>query len=623
MRRASAGLVLALALGLGLACGKTDQSECRYCVSAGGGAAGSGGGRADSGSGGSIAGAGAGAPPLVGLSCGQPALHAPLTRWSDLDLDRTLDQFFGDDGARLTLSDSYYDRGPTPGFVTALLDVARARAASAIDDQQSYEVCEASPDGEPTCIEKWIRDYGLELYRRPLNDAQAAGYVEQFSRESSLGGPQLAAQNVLVSMLLSPFFVFRIELAADDGPTPGSPLDPFEIAARLSYFATRQAPDDRLLASARSGALSTAAERSQQLARLQATLQGRFGREQQHVEWLAPDALSLTRPELDPALVADMQTQQRAFISDVFDRDGELLTLLTSPHQFLDARLAEHYGVGPLAGQAFQALDLEPTLFSGLLSQGAFLAARTRPTLRGKAIREALLCEQLPAPPSMPPVALNDGATPRERIENATAQSAICPACHSLMDPVGFALEAFDDQGRLTGFDTSGSIKDLRDGQSVDVAGPGELGKWLAESPLVRSCTVQRYLDYALDRPAQVFRPPDAGWVDCLSRALGSEGLNLTRLAQLLITSDAFSRKDGEALAQPAAAASSAVSPLQHAFEEASALQTAFPDATDAATLQGFMAALQQVERTEATDPGSGAAGGQAAGGAPNAGGAP
>jgi hypothetical protein len=97
----------------------------------------------------------------------------------------------------------------------------------------------------------------------------------------------------------------------------------------------------------------------------------------------------------------------------------------------------------------------------------------------------------------------------RERVAQHRANPA-CASCHSVMDPVGFALENYDAVGRWrtaeggTPVDASGS---LPSGASFD--GAAELQRALLSRPeLFVSTLVEKLLTYALGRGLEYYDAP-------------------------------------------------------------------------------------------------------------------
>jgi hypothetical protein len=134
---------------------------------------------------------------------------------------------------------------------------------------------------------------------------------------------------------------------------------------------------------------------------------------------------------------------------------------------------------------------------------------RTSPVLRGKWILENILGTPPPPPPPDVP-ALNekeDGSkakvlSMRERMaEHRT--NPVCASCHSMIDPLGFALENFDAVGRwrdvdetFAPIDTSGSLPD-----GSKTYGPAALRDALLSHPERFVTTMaEKLLTYALGR---------------------------------------------------------------------------------------------------------------------------
>jgi hypothetical protein len=315
--------------------------------------------------------------------------------------------------------------------------------------------------------------------------------------------------------------------------------------------------------------------------------------------------------------------------------------LFTGARPRVSDSLTAHYG-GDLP---------QPALSAGLLTSGAFLSVRPRPTQRGLTVTSGLLCNRTPEHPANLDGNLGAGTTGRERITAVTAPTPICNGCHQTFDPAGFALEAFDEQGRLTGFDTSGSVRPEPASNVLPVAGPSELGQAIFQTPAGLTCAMRHYLEYALDReltpstfavkgarpnpgpqptnPAIAPEPPqlepEARWVDCLVRMhVTSQGLDLTAAAEAIATSNLMRTR--ARLPRYVNAIDTSVDPLEHAFQETRQLKGAFQEASEESVIQRYADALLQLQATDRDQPqpagegGAGGAGGES--GAPS-GGAP
>jgi hypothetical protein len=150
-----------------------------------------------------------------------------------------------------------------------------------------------------------------------------------------------------------------------------------------------------------------------------------------------------------------------------------------------------------------------------LLGQGSILtvssyANRTSPVLRGKWILTNILGTPPPAPPpNVPPFNETASGTVRERMVQHRSNPA-CSGCHSVMDPVGFAMESFDAIGHSRTKDNGAPIDasgQLPDGTKVD--GPASMITALAAHPeqFVRTMTAMM-LTYALGRGLDYYDMP-------------------------------------------------------------------------------------------------------------------
>jgi hypothetical protein len=580
-------------------------------------------------------------PPSLGYldSCAGAVPRSPVNRWSILDLDQSLDGWFGPGTtlASVAAPDFEYVRDISRYFVDALLHVAQERVKGVVTDDAVFEICDAEAASEPGCIQAFLDEWGGKLYRQPLTSEQREAYVAQFRGASSQSTSANAARNALVSMVLSPYVVLRLEMG--DSKVTGR-LAAHEIASRLSHFAGRLAPDAELLAAAESGSLQSSEERTQQLRRIWSTPQGRQGRVLTHLEWLGIRSFN-ERADLSADLRSDMTTQVGMLMDDLLQGPSPTLqSLLTWSREPLNQRLANHYGIRPPEGDGFQRVDLDSRLFAGVLSTGAFLTRYQRPTARGLQVLDAFLCMDVPPPVDFEGP-LPEGGTPRARITAAIAQSPSCVACHQLMDPVGFALEAFDDQGRITNFDSSGSFPPAAGVTPTIVANPGELGAAIAQSGRGQACAAQRYLEFSLDRklfttaialgirmpeppngapPIPVRSDPDERWFECLQQASQpSNGFDFTQVAEALAASNLFLTR-----AEPSrrvVAFDISVNPLEHAAQETAQFRGVFTNAADETVIQRYQEALldELAEQTRG-EGGEGGGSGETSGGAAGAG---
>ena len=176
-------------------------------------------------------------------------------------------------------------------------------------------------------------------------------------------------------------------------------------------------------------------------------------------------------PEYDDALRSAMIRETQLFCRSIQDEDRSIIDFLDADYTFVNERLARHYGIEGVSGEAFRRVSLAGTPRAGVLTQASVLAAtsnptRTSPVKRGKWILENILGTP-PAPPPSGVEALKEGGaagssgTLRDRMERHRTDPA-CASCHRRMDPLGFALENFD---------AVGAWRTVEDGRPIDATG--------------------------------------------------------------------------------------------------------------------------------------------------------
>ena len=315
-------------------------------------------------------------------------------------------------------------------------------------------------------------------------------------------------------------------------------------------------PDDALFAAADGGKLATRDQVAAQAQRMLMDTRARQTVSAFHREWLelnhaleAPKA-PLLYPKWSPQLAADLYKESQTFVDQVFWTDGKLGTLLTAPYSYVNANVAQHYGVGAPGGpaDAFSKVMLDASQRAGILTQGTFLAShaspdQTSPVRRGKFVREQLLCQPVPPPPNnivIKPPEYDPTSSTRERF-SAHEKETLCAGCHVAMDPIGFGLEHYDATGRFRtmdgphAVDASGALT----GTDVDGTFDGAIqlvGK-LAASRDVAGCVTTQWFRYANGREEST---EDACALEGLRSGFESGQRDMRNLPLAIVTSDSF-----------------------------------------------------------------------------------
>ena len=358
-----------------------------------------------------------------------------------------------------------------PYNVTGISDTASRR--------KIFTCRPTSGDDEPACASKIIRNLATQAFRGPVSDRDLTGLMKFYNDGRKEGDFEYAIGGAIEAILASPQFLFRLE------GTPGTlragqsyRLSDMELASRLSYFIWAAAPDEELKKLAASGRLSTPGVYGKQVARLLAdprseALSTRFARQWLRlgdVDTVLPDAVAY--PYFDRTLGDAFIRESELFFDSLVREDRSLLDLLTADYSFVNERIARHYGIPNVTGNAFRRVTL-PAERRGILTHGSVLvltsvADRTSPVMRGKWVMEVMMGSPPPAPPpNVPTLEETKGEvagkvlTVRERMEEHR-KNPQCTSCHRVIDPLGLALENFDVTGKYR-------IKDA--GMPVDPSG--------------------------------------------------------------------------------------------------------------------------------------------------------
>ncbi|HEV3202120.1 MAG TPA: DUF1588 domain-containing protein [Bryobacteraceae bacterium] len=398
-------------------------------------------------------------------------------------------------------------------------------------------------------------------FRRPVADDDVAQYLALFRAARKQGQEfEPAILFTLRAVLVSPKFLFLAE-----PPNPGPdirPIDPYSLAARMSYFLWGSMPDELLTDIAAAGKLHDPAVVHELIPRMLRREQTLDFTKRFVDQWLrtrlldadkAPDAKLFPAWSADEDLRSDIRLQPAIFFHEILKRNLSVLNLIDSNATVLTRKLVRHFGAEQIqiTGDAQQPQWIELPKGStrgGLLGMPAVLAVssypyRTSPVLRGAWILESMLGTPPPPPPAdVPPLEKQASAeTPRSVREMLTQHRAnpACAACHSRIDPLGFALENYDFIGRWRDRDAGKPVDnrgELPDGAIVE--GPQSLkGALLDRKDLfVRNLTA-KLLGYALGRGLTL---EDSCTVDRIVAELRENDYRAQKLIELIVLSLPF-----------------------------------------------------------------------------------
>lgn len=370
---------------------------------------------------------------------------------------------------------------------------------------------------DAACAEAFLRPVGRVLFRRPLDQAELSQTIDLANR----AGEQLDSFYEglafgLTSLLVSPNFLFVID-DVENAADAGAKLTDYAKASRLSFFLWNTTPDLELLAAAESGGLSTSkdieaqVERMMQSPRLHRGVQAFFTDMLHLDEFDHLEKDNLIYPAFDPQVIEDARDQLLMTIEHhLLDEGADYRDLFLTRKTVMN---------GPL-GRVYRTPVSEPDLWTsyefserdgraGIQSLAGFIAlhshpGRSSPTIRGKAVRELLLCQTVPDPPAEIDFSVFNEAgaqkmTARERLDVHNSVPS-CAGCHRLTDGIGLSLENYDGAGQFRTKDAGQHIDVSGDLDGIEYENQFGLAEALSQNPGVPVCLVRRTLAYGLAR---------------------------------------------------------------------------------------------------------------------------
>jgi mono/diheme cytochrome c family protein len=437
---------------------------------------------------------------------------------------------------RVITDDNVYMNYASVGSVQIGGPYKSSRSAKDTPSRRAIFVCQPTFSAdERGCATKILSRMARFAYRRPATNPDVQTLLQFFDDGRRDGGTfDAGIQFALERMLVDPDFLLRVHRdppsTAHGASTQNTyRLSDIEVASRLSFFLWSSIPDERLLAFAEQGQLTNPPTLEKEVRRMLAdpraadALVNDFAAQWLNLRRVDEVVVDPERyPNYDLSLLQGFQRETELFVGSTLREDRSVVDLLNANYTFVNERLARHYGIPGIYGSRFRRVTLpNPDQRGGLLAEGALLATtsypdRTSPVLRGKWLLNNIF--GLPVPPPPPGVDQNlpeskSGAMPasiRERLAQHRKDPS-CASCHSVIDPLGFALENFDVIGGWRTVDESGQPVDAS-GSTVSgakVEGLSGLRALLLEQPDQFPRTVtEKLLAYALGRRLEYYDRP-------------------------------------------------------------------------------------------------------------------
>jgi hypothetical protein len=411
---------------------------------------------------------------------------------------------------------------------------------------------------EADCATRIFANVARQAFRRPITESDLAGALEFYEQGRAQGADfEGGIQKGLMAILASPKFLYRAH-TPPEGLAPGSTfaINDLELASRLAFFIWSSQPDDTLLEVAAEGRLGDPAELEAQVRRMLRDPKANALVTNFAFQWLNVNGMEQVNPDrtIFPQftydLIPDFTKELELFIGSIFTEDRPVTELLTADYTFLNERLSLHYGLNVVRGGQFQYVKLDDPQRFGLLGKGAVLmttsyANRTSPVIRGAYILSKLIGTPPPSPPpnveAFPEIAEGQAhVTVRERLEQHRNNPA-CQSCHSVIDPLGLALENYNAVGQWRAKDEDAGIPIDASGQLTNgtpVSSPADLWRALVAKPERFAQTfTEKLLTFALGRELQYYDMPA---LRRIVRDAAADDYTLSALVLGIVQSEAF-----------------------------------------------------------------------------------
>ncbi len=402
-----------------------------------------------------------------------------------------------------------------------------------------------------------IEAFSRRAFRRPVAKTEIDRLLKLFAESQTKGESyDLGVKHMLKAVLVSPYFLFRIERPSAADGTKAYRIDDHELAVRLSYFLWSSMPDAELFRLAEEKKLSDAETLAKQVRRMLMDSKASALTESFAGQWTKIRKLDDARPSIEsfPTFTSRLKQAMTQEVLTFFDalrrEDRSVLELLDANYTYVNEDLANHYGIKGIKGPEMQKVTLkEENHRGGLTGMAGILAltshtSRTSPTLRGKWVLEVVFG----TPPEPPPPDAGQIKEEKQKGKEVTsfrellqrhARDAGCAGCHRKIDPLGFGLENFDPIGRwrpaggVQKIDASGT---LPSGEKFN--GAKELKQLFLKrkGEFVRNITEQM-LSYALGREIKYY---DEATVQALTMNLEKNDFRFGVLIQSVVQSYPF-----------------------------------------------------------------------------------
>lgn len=401
-----------------------------------------------------------------------------------------------------------YERGVAVSreWIAASGEMAVAAAREVVDRLPILAGIENDTPDRSEKIRKFAEDFARHAFRRPLTPAESER-IESILRENQSNLDTGLLRAVLM-VLKSPSFLYT-NLPSEDSQRSSV------VASTLALVMWDSIPDAELTRAAADGNLQTEDQIRDQAKRMLHDERTRAKLASFFHHWLEIEQRDPKKdrelfPEFDDAVIADLRSSLLQFVDHVvWNGRSDYRELLEADYLILNDRLRAVYDPSFVRSEssATAANEFRQFVFpdqhrAGVLTHPYLLSAlayhnNTSPIHRGVFLTRNIVGRALKPPPEA--VAFRNEEFPadltmREKITLLTRDSA-CMSCHSLINPLGFALENYDPVGRFRAAEGDKPVDTkaqyvTADGSKVEFENAVDIAKFAIESEDARRAFV-------------------------------------------------------------------------------------------------------------------------------------
>lgn len=432
---------------------------------------------------------------------------------------------------------------------------------------------------EPKHREALLR-FVERAYRRPLTEAENSdllAYYQELRAKKDLSHEE-AVRDVVVSVLMSPDFLYRLDLSASSMTSSelalrpaalktaatfrSEPLSSYALASRLSYFLWSSMPDGELLRHAAAGDLQKPDVLLAQTRRMLKDGRVRGLATEFTGNWLGFRQFE-TNNSVDRGRFSSFNDDLREamfqepirLVEDTIINNRSVLDFVYGKYTFVNPPLAQHYGMPGVTGGVGNWVRVDDAARygrGGLLPMAVFLTQnspglRTSPVKRGNWVVQRVLGIRVPPPPPVVPELPGDEAKSDLPVREMLAQhraNPVCAACHARFDSFGLAFEGYGPVGDARTKDLAGRPVDtaVTYPGGIDGTGLEGLQSFIREhrQDQFLSNLSRKLLAYSLNRSLQL---SDESLVERMETQLAAKEYQFNALVETIVTSPQFLNK--------------------------------------------------------------------------------